>query len=82
MSGLRIAHYVVDVGYIEPTRVYAVVELDSGDLRMDKIYEARGMTLEELPIWYRHLEVKRPVVLADYHPRVAEVFKSAGIRVR
>ena len=81
MPGLKIAHYLFDVHYAEPTRVYAVVELPNGDLRMDKIYEM-VMTLAELLILYGHLEIRRPVVLIEPHPRVIEEFRRKGIRVR
>lgn len=82
MSGLRVAHYVFDVHYNEPTRVYAVVDVGNGDLRMDKIYEQNNMPLAELPLLWQHLDPKRPVVLMDPHPRIMEEFKAKGIRVR
>lgn len=81
MPGLKIVHYVFDVHYAEPTRVYAVVEDEKGDLSMDKIFQ-HSIPLAELPLLWQSLEVKRPVVLTDPHPRVIEEFRAKGIRVR
>jgi hypothetical protein len=82
MPGLKILHYLVNVGYNDPTQAYAVVELDNGDLQMAKVLQAPDMPLEYLLAWYSNLEVKRPIVLVDPSPPVIELFRSRGIRIR
>lgn len=76
-----VIHYLFDVHYAEPTRVYAVSQLENGDLVMNKVFE-RAMHLAELPVLYEHLEPRRPVILVEPHPRVMEEFRAKGIRVR
>ena len=82
MPGLRIAHYLIDFGYNEPTRIYAVVEKSNGDLKLEKILQQQGLSFEDLTWWWNSLDIKRPIVLAEYLPQLAEHLKLKGIRVR
>ena len=82
MSGLKIMHRLVDVGYNEPTRIYEVVELENGRLDMRLVFEERNIAIMTLAMILDHFDIKRPVVLVDPHPPVIEELKRRGIRVR
>ena len=82
MPGLRIAHRLVDFGFNEPTRIYDVVENDEGRLELQIIFEQRGYSIEDVAQFLNSRDVRRPVVLQDFHPQVAHYLKQSGIRVR
>lgn len=83
MPGLRIMHYLVDLGYREPTRFYAVVQEPNGDLKINKIYQMPNASLELIYHFYQQLEVRRPLVFLDEPiPPIREFFRSKGVRVR
>lgn len=75
-------HRLVDVGYIEPTRIYEVVELENGELTMRKVFEEKNISIATLAAVLNHFDIKRPAVLVDPKPPVIEILKRNGIRVR
>lgn len=83
MPGLRILHYLVDLGYSEPTRVYVILQQLNGDLKMEKILQSEEFTLDGLYYWYQNLDIKRPLVFVDEPiPPIREFFRSKGVRIR
>lgn len=83
MPGSPIIYRAIDFGYVEPTKIYTIVENDKGDWEMHKEYEATHLSVDEIAAFIKDHTVApmKPIVVPPSDPRLRDELKKKGLRV-